>query len=213
MAETTTLRRIAIGLGLLATALLGVVVGRGLQRPAEPAPFPTNMAPPGARARPVEALPDPPAEVPVQTGAWRSGTASIPAETDGVATLRFVRTGRHDGFDRTVFEFDGDALPSVQVSAVEQPEAACGSGDPVAVEGATWLTVRFQPAQAHTDEGAPTVADRRQSPRLPTLRELAQTCDFEADVSWTLGLSAARPFRTQILRAPLRLVLDVQNTP
>ncbi len=170
------------------------------------------MAPPGARAQPVEASPDLPAEVPVQMGAWRSGTASIPGETDGVVTLQFVRTGRHDGFDRTVFEFAGDALPGVQISAVGQPEAACGSGEVVSVDGTAWLAVRFQPAQAHTDAGAPTVTHQRQSPRLSTLRELALTCDFEAEVSWTLGLSAARPYRTQVLRAPLRLVLDVQNT-
>ncbi len=210
---TRGLVAVAIGLGIVAAGLLGIVIGRGLVTPAEPAPSAAVMAPPGAEALPGEAPPEPLAEVPAGAGTWGSGTASIPGETDGAVTLRSVRTGRHDGFDRTVFEFDGDVLPGVQISAADRPEAACGSGEVVGVEGAAWLAVRFQPAQAHTGEGTPTVTDRRQSPRLPTLQELALTCDFEAEVAWTLGLSAARPYRTLVLRTPLRLVLDVQNTP
>ncbi|HEX8297586.1 MAG TPA: hypothetical protein VF594_00385 [Rubricoccaceae bacterium] len=142
---------------------------------------------------------------------WTVQTADVAPATERVATLRDVRTGAHDGFDRIVFAFDGDVLPGVHVEYVDRPAHACGSGEPVLLDGEGWLAVRFQPARAHTEDGSPTVAERRRRPALPALRDLALTCDFEADVSWVLGLSAPAGYRTSVLRDPLRFVVDVRH--
>lgn len=158
---------------------------------------------------------DPPTLVPGPLGRlprdWTVNTADVPSAREGAATLLSVRTGTHDGFDRVAFTFDGDTLPGVYVEYVDLPATPCAGEESVRVEGEGALEVRFMPANAHTEAGEVTVAERRQAPALPALRELVLTCDFEADVSWVLGLAAPAGYRTAVLSDPLRLVVDVRH--
>ncbi|HEX8385007.1 MAG TPA: hypothetical protein VF576_02430 [Rubricoccaceae bacterium] len=211
------------------TALFLVALAAcGREAPVAPAPAPAPSAPaPSAPATPAPVprdeppggdsilVGDPPTLVPGPLGRlpeeWTVQTTDLPSAREGVAMLREVRTGRHAGFDRVVFVLDGDALPGVHLEYVDRPARACGSGDPVRLEGEGWLAVRLQPAQAHTDAGAPTVTERRVAPRLSALREWAVTCDFEADVSVVLGLASPAGYRSAVLRDPLRLVVDVRH--
>jgi hypothetical protein len=144
-------------------------------------------------------------------GDWTVRTTDVPPAREAAATLRAVRTGSHDGFDRVVFAFDGDVLPAVHVEYVDRPSRACGSGEPVWLEGEGWLALRFEPARAHTEAGEVTFPERRKTPGLVALREWALTCDFEADVTVVLGLAAPAGYRTAVLQAPLRLVVDVRH--
>jgi hypothetical protein len=128
-----------------------------------------------------------------------------------VVVLRDVRTASQEGFDRIVFEFEGAAVPGYRVGYVDPPAVQCGSGEPVEVVGAALLQVRLVPAQAHTDSGEATVRDRERRPDLPALQELESVCDFEADVTWVLGVTARNRFRVQELPDPARLVIDIQH--
>lgn len=123
-----------------------------------------------------------------------------------VAVLREVRAAGQQGFDRVVFELD--AMPGYRIGYVDQP-VQCGSGEPVELAGAARLQVQLLPAQAHTEAGEPTVPPRERHLDLPVLKELESTCDFEADVTWVLGLASRRPYRVQELANPARLVVDV----
>jgi hypothetical protein len=125
-----------------------------------------------------------------------------------VAVLREVRAAEQQGFDRVVFEFEGSAVPGYRIGYQDQP-VQCGSGEPVEVAGEAWLQVQLLPAQAHTEAGEPTVQQRERHLALPVLKELESTCDFEADVTWVLGLASRRPYRVQELASPARLVVDV----
>jgi hypothetical protein len=125
-----------------------------------------------------------------------------------VAQLRSVRAARHEGFDRVVFEF-GEALPGYEIEYIDRPVRACGSGHVVPLAGDGWLEVRFHPARSHTDEGKPTVKERRQRAELPTLLELASTCDFEGYVTWVLGVASPNRYRVLELTSPPRLAVDV----
>jgi hypothetical protein len=71
--------------------------------------------------------------------------------------------------------------------------------------------VRLIPAQAHTEAGEATIKDRERHLNLPVLRELESVCDFEADVTWVLGVAARNRFRVQELPGPARLVIDIQH--
>src|SRR3954468_20607317 len=51
------------------------------------------------------------------------------ASADSFVTVRDIRTGRHDGFDRVVFEVAGTGTPGWDVRYVDQPSSQ-GSGDP-----------------------------------------------------------------------------------
>src|SRR5688572_2350499 len=78
-------------------------------------------------------------------------------EIKSVAVLKAVRTARHEGFDRVVFEFETAELPGYRIEYIDKPVKQCGSGNVVNLKGDAWLEVRFYPANAHTEEGKPTV--------------------------------------------------------
>jgi hypothetical protein len=156
---------------------------------------------------------DPPTWVPGPLHAppsdWTVGIVDVQREAH-TALLRAVREGTHEGFVRVVFEFDA-RVPGYHVEYVDRPVRQCGSGEPVPIEGDAWLAVRLRPAAAHTEAGAPTVTERDRRPGDDLLRQLTLTCDFEADVTWVLGLAAPNGYRMAELRGPPRLVLDVQR--
>ncbi len=136
--------------------------------------------------------------------------AAAPAGAQSAPTLVAVRAGRHPDFDRVVFEFRG-GLPEHRIRYVNQL-VEDGSGRPVSVAGAADLEVVFQGANAHDDSGRPTVSPRRFSPGLPAVKEVAQIGDFEAVVSYGIGVDRRRPIEVSTLSSPSRLVIDVSTT-
>jgi hypothetical protein len=136
--------------------------------------------------------------------------AAAPAGAQPTPTLVAVRAARHPGFDRVVFEFRG-AVPSHRIRYVDRL-VQDGSGNPVSVAGAADLEVVFEGANAHDERGTPTVSPRRFSPNLPAVKEIAQVGDFEAVVSYGIGLDRRRPVEVSTLSGPSRLVIDVPTT-
>lgn len=126
-----------------------------------------------------------------------------------VAVLTGIRSARHDGFDRVVFDFAGP-LPAADTARYVDQVTADGSGQPVMVAGRASLLVRFEQAQAHTDTGSPTIAPRV-SPALPVVSEIVSAGDYEGYVTIALGLTAKVPFRVFELANPSRVVVDVRS--
>ena len=151
-----------------------------------------------------------PAVPPITTSAWTTGIAARKGTT-GIATLRAVRAGRQEGFDRIVLEFDGGTAPGYHVSYIDRPVRACGSGEVVPLPGDGWLEIRMQPAQAHTEAGQPTITERTRALDLPNLKRITMTCDFEADVTWVGGVLSPNDFRVLSLTNPTRLVVDIRH--
>jgi hypothetical protein len=137
--------------------------------------------------------------------------AAAPAGAQSTATLVDVRAGRHAGFDRVVFEFRGAVPATRHVRYVDQL-VQDGSGEPVSVAGGADLEVVFEGANAHDDNGSPTVSPRRFSPGFSALKEVAQVGDFEAVVTYGLGVDRERPFTVSTLSNPSRLVVDIRTT-
>jgi hypothetical protein len=152
-----------------------------------------------------------PAETPAAFAGTLDAVESKGPEAPPVVVLRDVRTASQEGFDRIVFEFEGSALPGYRVEYVAPPAVQCGSGKPVEIAGAALLQVRLSPAQAHTEAGEATVRERERRPGLPVLQEMESVCDFEADVTWVLGVAARNRFRVQEFPGPARLVIDIQH--
>ncbi len=141
---------------------------------------------------------------------WTAGRVDIKRSTLKPVALREVRSARNEGFDRVVFQFDGDQVPGYHLEYIDKPVIKCGSGDPTPIAGQGWLQVRMTPAQAHAD-GQVTVAERERKPKLPVLEELELTCDFEGEVTWVLGVKHPNKYRVMELKEPTRLVVDVQD--
>ena len=117
--------------------------------------------------------------------------------------LTDVEIETEDCVERVVFKFEEDEPgPGYEVS-YQPPEVAKiedGSGDPLAIAGADFLVVRMFPAMTAKIDGEdvePTYEGPRNIP-APTeakmTREVAQTGDFEAQVTWAIGLDNKHPF-------------------
>ena len=143
---------------------------------------------------------------------WTIGNTRVERDVSGTSTLIAVRTARHADFDRMVFDFGADAIPNYSIEYVDRPVRQCGSGDVVPLPGDAWLAIRFEPAYAHTEAGAPTVHARARETDLPNLKRLELICDFEAQVEWVAAVASPTPYVARELQAPSRLVLDVRHT-
>jgi hypothetical protein len=122
------------------------------------------------------------------------------------AQLIAIRTARHDGYDRIVFEFSGAAVPSYTLVRQASPTFyRDASGQAVTLDGSAGLKLVFRDSDAAL--GAPTDA----KPALPMVREIAQVGNFERVLSYGVGLSSSQCIRVLSLSGP-RLVVDVATT-
>ncbi|QRK12035.1 hypothetical protein JQX13_19510 [Archangium violaceum] len=187
-----------------ATADAGTPVDAG--GTAAPHPAPETQTPPSSPTPDTQAAgPEDP-----KNREWTAGLVDIPRSGMMPVTLLEVREGRNEGFDRVVFQFQGDQLPGYHLEYIDKPVTKCGSGNPTEVAGQGWLEVRIMPAQAHVD-GKVTVASRERMPKLPVIEEMELTCDFEGEVTWVLGVKHPNKYRVMELREPTRLVVDVRH--
>ena len=146
------------------------------------------------------------------------GADTVPVEESGnaseTALLTRVQIGRHEGFDRVVFEFR-DGLPGYLVEYVDPPVHEDGSGNPVEIDGSAVLLVRMEPASGF-DLGVPEGELVYTGPRrlggadagAVTVREVVRTGDFEAVLTWAIGTNGRTPFVVTTLEGPDRLVID-----
>jgi len=133
----------------------------------------------------------------------------VEVDLDVVPTLAEVRVGGHATFDRVVSEFEGDR-PGHDVRYVDEV-VQDGSGFPIPLDGRAFLQVSLIPATALSEEGPfgplPSVAG------LAALRDLAFAGDFEAVVTFGIGVARRTAFRVLQLDAPSRVAIDITHTP
>ncbi len=144
-----------------------------------------------------------------QSAEWTAGVTSSTKRAPGNALLRALRTAAHPEFERITFEFADEQMPAWHIEYVDKPVRSCASGDVVPVAGDAWLEIRFSGADAHDQNGSPTVTMNNPPAGLTLVREMTETCDFEADVTWVVGVSTPARYRTLVLKAPARLVVDL----
>jgi hypothetical protein len=146
------------------------------------------------------------------TGGTNPVTATPPSGLQQ-AVITNVRAAAQPGFDRLVFEFNGNQVPGYSVK-YGQSAIACGSGQDqtVFVGGgsppAALLLIDIRPAAAHDQNGNVT-AIRDLQPNLATLKRAFGICDFEGVVQYAVALSAQKPFKVSTLQSPPRLVIDI----
>ena len=205
------------------TLLLAAALSAGCSSGAEPnanmqntaaVPVPSRTAEPPANTAQgsTAALPDEAAsEAPADFKGTADNTLKENSNATGAVLLRDVRSAVHPAYDRVVFEFEGDQLPSYKIEYIDKPVRACGSGNVVPFAGDAWLSVLFTGANAHTDAGEPTIKDRTRSPNHTIVKDLKLTCDFEAEVEWVMGVASPNKYRVLELTNPTRLVVDINH--
>jgi hypothetical protein len=133
------------------------------------------------------------------------------------ALLERVELGAHEDFDRIVFQFR-NGVPGYRVEYVEPPLTEDGSGNPVELEGASLVVVRMEPASGFdlsVDEGEQVYTGPRRlsgaDAGTSVITEAVRSGDFEAVLTWGVGLTAPVEYRVLTLQNPPRLVVDFRN--
>jgi hypothetical protein len=149
-------------------------------------------------------------------GASTDPVIALPT-SDTTALHEHVAIGRHEGFDRVVFRFRR-TVPGYRITYVDPPLTEDGSGNVVDVDGNAFLLVRMEPASGFDLETGEGVLVYKGPRRLSgadagasVVREVVRTGDFEAILSWAVGLSDRVDYRVTKLQNPPRLVIDFRN--
>jgi hypothetical protein len=142
-----------------------------------------------------------PAAVVVAVAALAAGCGGTThdAQPPPVALLTRVRVATGAGCDHVTFVFRSRPL---WVSARYEKRSALvedGSGRHVRVAGAAFLVLRFRPASgfdlSRAGDEATYRGARRIRPRgARVVRELVRLGDYEATLTWALGLAQRRPY-------------------
>ncbi|WP_084957793.1 GerMN domain-containing protein [Thermoactinospora rubra] len=133
---------------------------------------------------------------------------SAAARAPGIPTLVGIRAAHHVGFDRLVFEFRG-GLPAHRSARYVSQVRQDGSGAPLALAGDAFLHVRFYDAVGHDDRGRGTFGPTRRAFALPGLVQVATAGDFEAVLSFGVGVARRTPIKLFTLAEPDRVVIDI----
>ncbi len=127
--------------------------------------------------------------------------------------LKEIRTGQHGSYERLVLEF------TAPYGAAEVRYVPVVRADPsdrvVPLQGRSFLEIVIHGAAAGyaATPITPYAGPSTVTPGYPTLRQASISGDFEAVLSFGVGLSRTAGFRVQRLTAPDRLVLDVAEPP
>jgi hypothetical protein len=145
-----------------------------------------------------------------------AGTTVVvaPSTAKQTSLLERVAVGHHEGYDRVVFQFRDEGLPGYRVEYVEPPLKEDGSGDPVDVAGNAFVSVRMEPASGfdlNTGEGVLVYKGPKRLPGTGVVKEVVRTGDFEAVLTWAIGLEAKVPFLVTTTASPARLIVDFKN--
>jgi len=171
----------------------------------------TSTTSPSARTAtgaPESTTPSTPAgAVTTSPAAWSTAPTTVAHQppVPPVPVLTAVRYAAHaDGFDRVVLDIPG-ALPGYTVKYVKEVRRD-GSGEPVSMPGEAFLQIVLHPAQAHREDGTPTVSGVHRT-GLAGIKSYAVVGDYEGYVSIVLGVNGVRKYHVGELSN--RIYLDV----
>lgn len=201
---------------LAVLAILGAALASAAcaQPAAPPGGSPTGSG--SATAPPASSTPPAPTSPPSTTvygPVWplepRTLSAARPTRAPA---LTAIRTGRHDTYDRLVFDFSG-GYGSVSVRYVPMVHA-----DPsdltVPLQGNAFLEITIHDAYARWLGQQPSYGGPDSvTPGLPTLRQVTLSGDFENVLSLGVGVDRTAGFQVMRLRSPDRLVIDFAYPP
>ena len=119
--------------------------------------------------------------------------------------VRAIRYAAHaDGFDRIVLDIPG-SLPGYTAKYVTEVRRD-GSDEPVSMPGEAFLLIVLHPAQAHLENGTPTVTGIHRT-GLAGIKAYAVVGDYEGYVSIALGVNGVRKYHIGELKD--RISIDV----
>lgn len=147
---------------------------------------------------------------PAATATSLSGTVPAAPRIAATPQLVTVRAASHAGFDRVVWQFKG-GLPATRLTEFVPTLLGDASGLPIRIAGDAILQVTMFDAVAHDPNTGTPTAPARLVVGLPNVIEVVRSGDFEAHVTYGVGLAKRQAFRLFTLTNPSRVVLDVRK--
>ena len=215
MRATTCLLISLVAVTVLVT---GCGEGNGAES-AGPTPMPaTEPAPETTTTVPAETTTPPPSPPPP---AAPKRCARESGGEEGIYTnLVAVRIGTHEGYDRITFEFrapepnpGGEAgIPRYEIRTAKPPHYEDASGLPLEVNGNSFVGIVFHGASGVDFEGQATY----KGPKVvragfDNLVEAVRSGDFEATLSWILGVRRQTCWQVHELHNPDRVAIDIPH--
>jgi hypothetical protein len=127
-------------------------------------------------------------------------------------TVRDIRLGRQDGFDRVVFEVGGKGTPGWDVRYVDAASSQ-GSGKAIDVAGGAILQVALTGAGYPYDTGVTeySAAGPLTTGGTGVVTEVVFDATFEGTTTAFVGTKSQAPFRVYLMQNPTRVVLEVAH--
>lgn len=120
-----------------------------------------------------------------------------------------IRSGVHEGFDRVVFEFSGDGVPSWRGKYTDAA-AELGRGEPIEVAGEHLLEINVNgPTWGTESSDELPSGEYYERDRGGAFEEIFIQGPFEAHSQYLIGLDQELPFQIQLLEDPTRIVVDL----
>ena len=135
---------------------------------------------------------------------------ATPGSASSAPVLTSIRAAHHPGFDRLVFQFRG-RVPAHRSATYVKQVRADGSGHLVRIKGKAKMLVRFYFAHGHNDHGTSTFGPARRTFNLPAIIQVVNVGDFEAVLTFGVGVSRHAPFHMFKLTNPSRVVIDIKT--
>jgi hypothetical protein len=141
-------------------------------------------------------------------------SGAIQGSPTGLLTdVRFAQ--REEGFTRIVFDFQAaDGIPGYEVGYEPGPFRNMAEVE-VPVSGSAFLAIRMFPASRVDLSVDPYVITYTGPESLliigSNIREIVFLEDFEANMTWIVGLDAQKPFRVGTLADPPRIFIDIED--
>ena len=143
-------------------------------------------------------------------------TRAVARNHQGVETtyVRAVRVGRHQTFDRVVFEFTG-AMPNYRLQYLPSPfYESEGGRNRIKIAGRAFVQVNLN--LIPTDEEQLKLREQeafipKGRLKLRSVWEVDEAGLFEGYYDFLLGISSRKQFRVSELSDPLRLVIDFRH--
>jgi hypothetical protein len=197
---------VAVLLASLVVAACSTAPSSTTTADASSSPVPTTSAPGSGDAT----------EEPVPSDELGPFSCDLPIHEDATvarANITDVRTGTHAGYDRVVFEF-ADGLPEASLERAEPPFTQDASGEPIDVQGESFLRLILRGGTKQTLEGTSSYDGPTEfETGYPALVHLIEGGDFEAQSTWYFGLNAESCVRVLTLTddGTARLVIDIEQ--
>lgn len=129
-------------------------------------------------------------------------------ESPGKLMVSNVRLGKHDNFDRVVFDLEGEGTPGWFVDYADTPTQQ-GSGNAIEYDGEIALNVNVDGTTYPFELG-------EEIPNIGTVEgdggvvtEVISSGTFEGRSQFVVGLKEKRSYSVQVLENPSRLVIDI----